>query len=292
MGGRRACHGGRCSNPWWGNGGGWVGCVQYSLVGKIQLHHLGIAVAALRAALLCPRRARSVDQSTAHERPCRASSKIKLFPPQERFRSNLLAQSEEFKKQVANLMEEFTTKGPFTSNIATDEALKSIEAIRGQLNALKEQEQQLRRGLGIFKIDQPPSKEIAALEKVACSCSFVFFVSLCNFLFVFVCFLGQSVKKRKRSKRLAVVALCLDLETVNPPENWGEKKEFFYVEKNMFAFSHVIKLCSELYLCNVALRDKVFYLCNNAPRHLISSIRKKESIDIIFVNHLSGNKMP
>ena len=85
-------------------------------------------------------------------------------------------------------MEEFTTKGPFTSNIATDEALKSIEAIRGQLNTLKEQEQQLRRGLGIFKIDQPPSKEIAALEKVACSCSFVFFVSLCHFfgLFLFV----------------------------------------------------------------------------------------------------------
>lgn len=65
-------------------------------------------------------------------------------------------------------MEEFTTKGPFTSNISTEEALKSIETIRAQLNALKEQEQQLRRGLGIFKIDQPPSKEIAALEKVEC----------------------------------------------------------------------------------------------------------------------------
>jgi hypothetical protein len=37
----------------------------------------------------------------------------------ERFRSNLLAQSEEFKKQVANLMEEFTTKGPFSATIAT-----------------------------------------------------------------------------------------------------------------------------------------------------------------------------
>ena len=144
-------------------------------MGKVRPHHLGIAVAALRAVL---------------PSPCWTSSKIKPFPPQERFRSNLLAQSEEFKKQVANLMEEFTTKGPFTSNIATDEALKSIEAIRGQLNALKDQEQQLRRGLGIFKIDQPPSKEIAALEKVACSCSLVFFVSLRLsfvglFLFVF-----------------------------------------------------------------------------------------------------------
>ena len=42
----------------------------------------------------------------------------------------------------------------------------SILAIRSQLNTLKEQELQLRKGLGIFKIDQPPSKEIAALEKV------------------------------------------------------------------------------------------------------------------------------
>jgi hypothetical protein len=47
------------------------------------------------------------------------------------------------------------------------EALEQVAAIRVQLNALKEQEQQLRRGLGIFKIDQPPSKEIAALEKVS-----------------------------------------------------------------------------------------------------------------------------
>lgn len=63
-------------------------------------------------------------------------------------------------------MEEFQTKGPFTSGISTAEALTTIEQIRTQLNTLKEQEQQLRRGLGIFKIDQPPSKEVASLEKV------------------------------------------------------------------------------------------------------------------------------
>ena len=68
-------------------------------------------------------------------------------------------------------MEEFVTKGPFTSNISTEEALQSVEAIRAQLTALKDQEQQLRRGLGIFKIDQPPSKEITALEKVECPCT-------------------------------------------------------------------------------------------------------------------------
>jgi len=78
----------------------------------------------------------------------------------------LLAQSEEFKKQVHNLLDEFATKGPFTSNITTEEAMSNVQAIRDQLNALKKQEQDIRKGLNIFKIDQPPSKEIANLEKV------------------------------------------------------------------------------------------------------------------------------
>lgn len=44
--------------------------------------------------------------------------------------------------------------------------MASVQAIRDQLNALKKQEQDIRKGLNIFKIDQPPSKEIANLEKV------------------------------------------------------------------------------------------------------------------------------
>jgi len=85
---------------------------------------------------------------------------------QEKFKSGLLAQSEEFKKQVHNLLDEFATKGPFTSNITTEEAMSNVQAIRDQLNALKKQEQDIKKGLNIFKIDQPPSKEIANLEKV------------------------------------------------------------------------------------------------------------------------------
>ena len=85
---------------------------------------------------------------------------------QEKFKSSLLAQSEEFKKQVHNLLEEFNTKGPFTSGIKTADALENIDTIKAQLDALKKQEQDIRRGLNIFKIDQPPSKEIAALDKV------------------------------------------------------------------------------------------------------------------------------
>ena len=77
-----------------------------------------------------------------------------------------MAQADEFKKQVGSLLEDFHNNGPFASAMSTDEALGNISAIREQLNALKNQEATLRKGLGIFKIDQPPSKEIAALEKV------------------------------------------------------------------------------------------------------------------------------
>ena len=42
---------------------------------------------------------------------------------------------------------------------------KIFAGIRAQMDALKKQEQDIRRGLNIFKIDQPPSKEIANLEK-------------------------------------------------------------------------------------------------------------------------------
>ncbi|KAJ8310645.1 hypothetical protein KUTeg_012510 [Tegillarca granosa] len=83
----------------------------------------------------------------------------------EKFKSGLLAQSEEFKKQVHNLLDEFATKGPFASNITTTDALENIAGIRAQLDALKKQEAEIRRGLNIFKIDQPPSKEIAGLDK-------------------------------------------------------------------------------------------------------------------------------
>lgn len=86
---------------------------------------------------------------------------------QEKFKTGLLAQSEDFKKQVAGLVDEFHTKGPFTSNHTTNEALDNIANIRSNLVNLKEQELVLRKGLSIFKIDQPPSKEVSNLEKVS-----------------------------------------------------------------------------------------------------------------------------
>lgn len=64
-------------------------------------------------------------------------------------------------------MEEFHAKGPFASHITTPVALESIAVFKEQMNALKEQEAVLKKGLTIFKIDQPPSREIAKLEVVS-----------------------------------------------------------------------------------------------------------------------------
>lgn len=77
-----------------------------------------------------------------------------------------MSQSEEFKKQVTTLIEEFHGKGPFASHISTSAALEGIEGFKEQMDALKDQEIVIRKGLTIFKIDQPPSKEIAKLEVV------------------------------------------------------------------------------------------------------------------------------
>lgn len=44
-------------------------------------------------------------------------------------------------------------------------ALSSIDQMRAKLNKLKEEEIELRKGLGIFKIDHPFSKDIQNVEK-------------------------------------------------------------------------------------------------------------------------------
>jgi dynein heavy chain len=83
----------------------------------------------------------------------------------EKFRSGLLHDAEELKRTVAALCEDFATKGPFTSAVAVSEALDFVQQIRTQLANLKLQEAQVRRGLAIFKIEHPPSREVQNLDK-------------------------------------------------------------------------------------------------------------------------------
>ena len=77
-----------------------------------------------------------------------------------------MSQSEDFKKQVMALVEEFHSKGPFGSHVASSAALAMLTTVKEQMNLLKDQEVILRKGLLIFKIDQSPSKEIAKTEQV------------------------------------------------------------------------------------------------------------------------------
>jgi dynein heavy chain len=46
------------------------------------------------------------------------------------------------------------------------EAMEFITNMRSQLTQLKLQESSIRKGLNIFKIDQPPSHIIVGLDKV------------------------------------------------------------------------------------------------------------------------------
>jgi dynein heavy chain len=97
----------------------------------------------------------------------RCQLKFPILCLKDKFKAGLLAQSEEFKKQVSTLLEEFRAKGPFGSHIPCAAALANVLSIKEQLMALKEEEAILRKGLAIFKIDLPPSKEIAKLEGVS-----------------------------------------------------------------------------------------------------------------------------
>lgn len=83
----------------------------------------------------------------------------------EKFKTSLLAQSEELKKQVHAVLEDFKKEGPFSAAIKSTDALERVHKYRALVVGFKEQENELRNGLSIFKIDHPSSKEISLLEK-------------------------------------------------------------------------------------------------------------------------------
>ncbi|KAK1153304.1 dynein heavy chain 2, axonemal [Acipenser oxyrinchus oxyrinchus] len=96
---------------------------------------------------------------------CIIDSDAMLKKHKEKFKTSLIHSAEEFKKKVHSISEEFTASGPFSSSVGPDQALDQIAAIRSQLDFLKEEEATIRHGLGIFKLEQPTSKEILALDK-------------------------------------------------------------------------------------------------------------------------------
>ncbi len=64
-------------------------------------------------------------------------------------------------------MDHFDTKGPFTNSVSIPDAMKFIAHMRSELAQLKTNETNIRRGLNIFKIDQPPSHLIVTMDKVS-----------------------------------------------------------------------------------------------------------------------------
>ncbi|XP_040308873.1 dynein axonemal heavy chain 2 [Herpailurus yagouaroundi] len=83
----------------------------------------------------------------------------------EKFKTGLIHSADDFKKKAHNLLEDFESKGPFTSNVGHQSALEQIAQTRAMLNAMRDEEQSLRSNLGIFKIEQPVSKDLQNLEK-------------------------------------------------------------------------------------------------------------------------------
>lgn len=68
--------------------------------------------------------------------------------------------------QVHTLVDSFKKEGPFSASLKCEDALEKVNTFKEGVAALKDQEAQIRRGLGIFKIEQPPNKDITVLEKV------------------------------------------------------------------------------------------------------------------------------
>lgn len=64
------------------------------------------------------------------------------------------------------MLDTFKKEGPFAASLECGEALEKVAGFKDNVSGLKDQEAQIRRGLGIFKIEQPPNKEIAGLDKV------------------------------------------------------------------------------------------------------------------------------
>ncbi|XP_006863561.1 PREDICTED: dynein heavy chain 2, axonemal [Chrysochloris asiatica] len=83
----------------------------------------------------------------------------------EKFKTGLIHSAGDFKKKAHNLLEDFEFKGPFTSHVGHTPALDQIAQVRAMLMSMRDEENSLRTNLGIFKIEQPVSKDLQNLEK-------------------------------------------------------------------------------------------------------------------------------
>ncbi|KAI5104428.1 dynein heavy chain 2, axonemal isoform X1 [Silurus meridionalis] len=92
-------------------------------------------------------------------------SEVMLNEHKEKFKSNFIISAGDFKKKTQSIVQDFKKTGPFGSNASSGEALEYVSSLKAQLESLKKEESTICRGLGVFLIDQPASKDIQSLEK-------------------------------------------------------------------------------------------------------------------------------
>ncbi|XP_029769486.1 dynein heavy chain 2, axonemal [Terrapene carolina triunguis] len=96
---------------------------------------------------------------------CILESDVMLKKHKEKFKTGLIHSADDFKKKAQVLLQDFGTKGPFTCAVSCETALEQIAVMRQLLATMKDEESTLRSNLGIFKIEQPASKDLQKLEK-------------------------------------------------------------------------------------------------------------------------------
>ncbi|KAM9836557.1 LOW QUALITY PROTEIN: dynein axonemal heavy chain 2 [Aulostomus maculatus] len=91
-------------------------------------------------------------------------SNIMLQKQKEKFKSSLVLSSEEIKKKIQSIVQDFNSTGPFESVLSPEVALEQIAEHHSHLEALKQEESTIIHGLGFFKMEHLPSKSMQMLE--------------------------------------------------------------------------------------------------------------------------------
>ena len=93
-------------------------------------------------------------------------AELALAGSKKSMKADLERQVAAFEQVIAQMREEFLSRAPFSAESFTVEtALDSINEFKQQVNANREQEMQMQRGLDIFEIEKPLYKEIVSTQK-------------------------------------------------------------------------------------------------------------------------------
>ncbi|KAL3314783.1 Dynein heavy chain 2, axonemal, partial [Cichlidogyrus casuarinus] len=98
------------------------------------------------------------------QRRANIASDWNKFRHKETFKNGLLADADEWRKKLAELLSTISKSGP-TGLMAPAKALKILDGFYESLESLKEMEKRIRKGLTIFKVELGASKDIPVIER-------------------------------------------------------------------------------------------------------------------------------